>query len=90
MNKRESRWSLQDAKARFSEVVRRSLDQGPQHVTRNGEDTVVVVSAAEFARVTASPATAIAEMLARSPLAAVDLEVERPKESGRKGAPLNA
>lgn len=43
-------WALQDAKASFSEVVRRACEQGPQHVTLHGKETVVVVSAEEFSK----------------------------------------
>ncbi len=43
-------WLLQDAKARFSELVRRVRSQGPQHVTVHGRDEVVVISAEEFRR----------------------------------------
>jgi prevent-host-death family protein len=43
-----SRWSLQDAKARFSELVRMAHSHGPQHVTLHGRDAVVVVDADEF------------------------------------------
>ena len=41
---------IQDAKARFSELVRRVRSEGPQHVTVHGRDEVVVVSAEEFRR----------------------------------------
>jgi len=41
-------WQLQEAKQRFSELVRRALEQGPQVVTRHGEAAVVVVAAGEF------------------------------------------
>jgi len=44
------RWRLQDAKARFSELVRLVHAEGPQHVTVHGRDEVVVISAAEFYR----------------------------------------
>lgn len=44
------RWRLQDAKARFSEVVREAQQRGPQRVTLHGKDAVVVVGAAEFDR----------------------------------------
>ena len=37
-----------DAKARFSEVVRRVRSEGPQNVTVHGRDEVVVISAEEF------------------------------------------
>ena len=42
------RWKLQDAKARFSELVQRALDEGPQTVSRHGKDVVVVISAEQF------------------------------------------
>jgi antitoxin Phd len=41
-------WQLQEAKARFSELVDRAVAVGPQVVTRRGEATVVVVSVAEW------------------------------------------
>jgi prevent-host-death family protein len=41
-------WQLQEAKQRFSEVVRRALEQGPQVVTRHGEAAVVIVAAEEY------------------------------------------
>ena len=43
-------WQLQEAKQRFSELVRRTLEEGPQVVTRHGEEVVVVVPAEEFRR----------------------------------------
>ncbi len=43
-------WLLQDAKARFSELVRRVHSEGPQHVTVHGRDAVVIISAEEFRR----------------------------------------
>ena len=47
---RPRHWMLQDAKARFSELVRRVHSEGPQHVTVHGRDGVVVVSEEEFRR----------------------------------------
>jgi len=41
---------LQDAKSRFSELVRRVRSEGPQHVTVHGRDEVVVIAAEEFRR----------------------------------------
>ncbi len=43
-------WKLEDAKARFSEVVRRACSEGPQRVTVRGKDAVVVISAEELER----------------------------------------
>lgn len=41
---------MQDAKARFSELVRRAREEGPQHVSVRGQPAVVVISEEEFAR----------------------------------------
>ncbi len=41
-------WPLQDAKARFSELVRRAQDEGPQHVTVHGREAVAIVGAEEY------------------------------------------
>jgi prevent-host-death family protein len=43
-------WLLQDAKARFSELVRRVKSEGPQHVTVHGLEEVVVIAADDFRR----------------------------------------
>jgi prevent-host-death family protein len=45
-------WPLQDAKARFSELVRRAHNEGPKIVTVPGREEVVVVSASAFHRLT--------------------------------------
>ena len=49
-------WQLQEAKQRFSEVVRRALESGPQVVTRHGRAAVVVVAAGEFEALTGTRA----------------------------------
>ena len=41
-------WQLQDAKNRFSELVKKARDDGPQTVTVHGQRAAVVVSALEF------------------------------------------
>jgi antitoxin Phd len=43
-----SKWQLQEAKARFSELIDDTLEKGPQVVTRRGIDTAVVVSIDEW------------------------------------------
>lgn len=72
------RWPLQDAKARFSELVRRVHSEGPQHVTVHGRDEVVVVAAEEFRRLKGerSGEALIAAMQA-SPHRDIDIEPER-------------
>lgn len=68
------RWLLQDAKARFSELVRRVRSEGPQHVTVHGREVVVVVSAEEFRRLQgARTGQALVDALRASPHPEIDL-----------------
>lgn len=43
-------WQVQEAKQRFSELVRKTLEEGPQVVTRHGEEVVVVLAAEDCRR----------------------------------------
>jgi len=73
-----SRWRLQDAKARFSELVRRARRDGPQHVTVRGRDEVVVVAAEEFHRLKGDrTGAAQVEAMQASPYREIDIEPRR-------------
>lgn len=66
-------WRLEQAKARFSEVVRLAREAGPQHVTVHGRDAVVVVSAEDFARLaSAASAPSLAALFGTGPFARLD------------------
>jgi prevent-host-death family protein len=66
-------WKLEDAKARFSELVRQARERGPQRVTVRGQDAVVVVSAAEYARLApAASKTTLAALFGDSPFSRLD------------------
>jgi prevent-host-death family protein len=68
-----STWKLEEAKARFSEVVRLARQGTPQHVSVRGHDAVVVVSAEYFARLAPAAASrSLAALFADSPLARLD------------------
>ena len=72
---RPGHWMLQDAKARFSELLRRVRSEGPQHVTVHGRDEVVVISAEEFRRLRGGlTGQALIDALQDSPHR--DLEIE--------------
>jgi len=73
-----SRWRLQDAKARFSELVRIAHSDGPQHVTLHGRDAVVVVDADEFNRLQGSrTGELLIEALQASPHRQLEIEPRR-------------
>ena len=71
-------WRLQDAKARFSELVRLAHSHGPQHVTLHGREAVVVIDADEFKRLEgARTGELLIEALQASPHRQVDIEPAR-------------
>lgn len=72
------RWRLQDAKARFSELVRLAHSDGPQHVTLHGRDAVVVIDSNEFQRLKGGRSgQMLIDALRASPHRKVELEPHR-------------
>jgi prevent-host-death family protein len=72
------RWRLHEAKARFSELVRRVRSEGPQHVTVHGRDEVVVLAAEEFRRLTGdATGEALIQALQASPFRDTEIEPAR-------------
>lgn len=81
---RNGRWALQDAKARFSELVRRAKTEGPQQVTVHGRDEVVVVSVEEYRRVKGERSgAALVTVLRESPLRGITIERTRTRSRVR-------
>jgi prevent-host-death family protein len=81
----EGRWLLHDAKARFSELVRRVRAEGPQRVTIRGRDEVVVITAEEFQRLRGDAAgEALIAVLQASPHHDVDIQPKRAPMAVRK------
>ena len=71
-------WLLHDAKARFSELVRKVRSEGPQHVTVHGRDEVVVIAAEDFRRLKGTvTGKALIEALQASPHREIDIEPRR-------------
>ena len=68
-------WKLQDAKARFSEVVERALHDGPQVVTRHGQNAVVIVAYRDF--VGAEPAQDFKDFLLSIPRVGFEIKPSR-------------
>ena len=71
-------WLLQDAKARFSELVRRVRSEGPQHVFVHGRDEVVVIAAEEYRRLQGQrTGRALIDALQSSPHRDIDIAPAR-------------
>jgi antitoxin Phd len=78
-----SNWQLQEAKARLSEVVKKAVQEGPQHITLHGEPAAVVLSEAEYQRLRKRPRRFI-DFVRSSPLKGVELELARDRSAPRE------
>jgi antitoxin Phd len=79
-------WQVQTAKARFSEVFRLARTKGPQRITRQGKDGVVMISDEEYNRLIARShqPKGLVQFFRESPLVGVDLDLKRDKDAGRE------
>jgi len=78
-------WQIQTAKARFSEVFRLARTEGPQRITRQGKEGVVMISDEQYERllVKSQQPKSIVQFFRKSPLVGVELDLERDKDTGR-------
>jgi len=78
-------WTVAQAKAKLSEVIDKARHQGPQLVTRNGKNAVVVVDAVQWDRIQKREKKGnFAEFLLASPLRGSSLGVTRLSGGVRK------
>jgi prevent-host-death family protein len=82
----KTRWQLQMAKARFSEVFRRARTEGPQWITRQEKEAVVMLPAEEFENLTARALQprSLVQFFAESPLAKSGIKLKRARDYGRE------
>jgi prevent-host-death family protein len=76
-------WTVAEAKAKFSQIVDQAQKSGPQTVTKNGRNAVVVVSAEEWERKTRRTGN-LATFFAESPLRDSELDIQRVKDGPRE------
>ena len=56
-------WPVQDAKARFSELLEACMTEGPQLVTKRGADAAVLVPVEEWRRLQAAARPSLKQLL---------------------------
>lgn len=78
-----AKWQLQEAKARLSEVVKSSREEGPQEITVHGRPAAVVLSKTDYDRLV-RPKPNLADFLRASPLRGVRLDLRRDKSLVRR------
>jgi prevent-host-death family protein len=76
-------WQLQDAKARFSQVVKSAVNDGPQEITVHGKPAAIVLSADDYARL-AGGKPSFVDFVRQSPLRGAALVVKRDRSPARR------
>ena len=81
----ENVWQLHTAKAKFSEVFRLARTEGPQRITRQGKEGVVMISEEQYHRLTVKSRQpkSIVQFFRESPLVGIEFDLERDKDTGR-------
>lgn len=78
-------WQMQTAKARFSEIFRLARTDGPQRITRQGKEGVVMISDEQYEQLVGRSRQPknLVEFFRESPLVGVELDLERSKDMER-------
>lgn len=76
-------WQLQEAKGKFSEVVKNAQSQGPQNITVHGEPVAVLISRHDYLKLI-HPKPGFVELLRASPLVGSGLNITREQTATRK------
>ncbi len=78
------RWKLEDAKARFSEVVRRAGTAGPQLVTIRGKEAAIIIAPDEYRQLLPKSARHVPLVRFLQGLGLGELDLERENDTGRE------
>jgi prevent-host-death family protein len=83
-----AKWQVQDAKARLSELIEKARTEGPQTITRHGNDAAVVISMEEYRRLGGESAgrekkTLVEFLLTEGPVLPDDFNIDRNPDTGR-------
>jgi antitoxin Phd len=78
-------WQVQAAKARFSELFRRARTEGPQLITRQGKEGVVMIADEHYELLIdkAKQPKSLLQFFRESPLVGLELKFERDRDEGR-------
>jgi len=76
-------WQLQEAKAKFSEVVKLANQEGPQEITMRGQPTAILISREDFEKIKEKKPSLVS-LMRSSPLVGIDLNLKRDKSPVRE------
>ena len=80
-------WQLQEAKNKFSRVVKDAVNSGPQIITKRGVEVAIVISYASYQEMVASRGR-LSDFFRESPLVGIKMDLARDKSDARKDIEL--
>lgn len=81
--KKHKKWQVQEAKAKFSQLIKETVSSGYQTITKNGEPVAYVVSKEEF-ELYLKPQKSLLEVFDQCPYPEIDLDIKRSKDTMRE------
>jgi prevent-host-death family protein len=81
-SRRHRKWQVQEAKAKFSQLIKEASSSGYQTITKNGEPVAYIVSKEEFDQYI-KPKKNLLDVFDECPYPDVDIEIERSKDTIR-------
>ena len=75
-------WQLQEAKNKFSRVVKDAVNSGPQIITKRGIEVAIVISYASYQKMVASRGR-LSDFFRESPLVGIKMDLARDKGDAR-------
>jgi prevent-host-death family protein len=87
IGKRKMRWQLQEAKAKLSQLVKRSEREGPQEITVHGQAKAVVLSKADYDRLSGKQPS-IVDLMKSAGVYGVGLDVDEGREAPDRATPI--
>jgi len=76
-------WQLQEAKAKFSKVIKEAIQHGPQVITKHGVETVLLISINDYKKINKKQSK-ISQFFRNSPLVNIDPDIKRSKDIPRE------
>ena len=81
-------WQVQEAKARFSEMLESAMDEGPQIVTKRGVEAAALVRIDEWRRLRKLARRDVKQLLLAPEARTEQLAPRRPSDRRREAPPL--
>lgn len=82
-SKQKNIWQIQEAKAKFSQLIEDASEKGYQTITKKGEPVAVIISKKEFDTMT-HPKTSFLSFFKAAPHQEIEFDIQRSQDLPRE------